>query len=106
MHLLHFLTRAESRRILSSPNLGDEVLRYVLKHLGISLVSICITLMLLEAGIRIANPQDLGFWDCEETRSAFLSRRVPSASWPSVIRSLLGMESLLKILTPKFWRGA
>ncbi len=68
MHLFHFLTRAESRRILSSPNLGDEVLRYVLKHLGISLVSICITLMLLEAGIRIANPQDLGFWDSQPFR--------------------------------------
>jgi lysophospholipase L1-like esterase len=44
------------------------LLQRLLKHLGICVVSICVTLLLLEAGIRIASPQDLGFWDSHSFR--------------------------------------
>src|SRR5207244_4088085 len=38
------------------------------KHLAISVMSVCTTVLLLEIGIRIASPQDLGFWDSDSFR--------------------------------------
>lgn len=43
-------------------------MRRLLKQLGISVVSVCVTLLLLEIGIRIASPQDLGFFDSHSFR--------------------------------------
>jgi lysophospholipase L1-like esterase len=43
-------------------------LRRLLAHLGVSVVSVCATLLLLEVGIRIISPQDLGFWDSHSFR--------------------------------------
>jgi lysophospholipase L1-like esterase len=43
-------------------------LRLLLKRLAISLVSICITLLVLEAGVRVVRPQDPGFWDSQPFR--------------------------------------
>jgi len=47
----------------------DEILlRRLLEHLGVSVASLCVTFLLLEVGIRIASPQDLGFWDSHSFR--------------------------------------
>ena len=51
------------------PLTGDEtLLRRLLKQVGISVVSVGVTLLLLEIGIRIASPQDLGFFDSQSFR--------------------------------------
>ncbi len=41
---------------------------HFLKNLGISVVSVCLTLVLLEGGIRIARPQDFSYWDSHTFR--------------------------------------
>lgn len=38
-------------------------MRRFLTHFGLCLLSLCATLLLLEGGIRIFDPQDLGYWD-------------------------------------------
>jgi lysophospholipase L1-like esterase len=47
---------------------AEDFLRRVLKHFAVSSISVCITLVLLEAGIRIVNPQDLSYWDSSAFR--------------------------------------
>src|SRR5204863_839527 len=43
-------------------------LRERLPRIVISVVSICATVMLLEIGIRIIKPRDIGFWDSHSLR--------------------------------------
>ena len=43
-------------------------MRSILVKLGISIVSVCATLLLLEAGIRIVRPQDSNVWDSRAFR--------------------------------------
>ena len=43
-------------------------MRRLLANLAISATSLCATLLLLEVGIRIVHPQDLGFWDSSSFR--------------------------------------
>jgi lysophospholipase L1-like esterase len=51
-----------------TPRVPKNILRRFVSHLGLTILSICLTLVVLEVGVRIINPQDLEFWDSHAFR--------------------------------------
>jgi hypothetical protein len=64
------LTGGEAGRIvlISVMARGVKSVRSSLVKLGISLASVCATLLLLETGIRVVRPQDIDYWDSRSIR--------------------------------------
>lgn len=60
--------RKESVFFVSESNLRRNSLRRLLARVCIYFASLCTALLLLEIGLRLASPQDLGFWDCDPIR--------------------------------------
>jgi hypothetical protein len=51
-----------------TPRVPKNILRRFVSHLSLTILSICLTLVVLEVGVRIINPQDLEFWDSHAFR--------------------------------------
>jgi lysophospholipase L1-like esterase len=75
------LTAERSGRILFPEVQVVFALRRLLVHLGMSVVSIIATLLLLEVGVRIGSPQDLGYWDSRSFRRNL-------STWPHFVENI------------------